>query len=89
MFAGIHQDHFWNKKSSNSQTPDSHFLAKLQDASRTPLANDITPHIFRHTYASDLYKAGVDIKQAQYLLGHSDIRITLAHTLILVIRCGN
>lgn len=52
-------------------------LAKLQDASKTPLANDITPHIFRHTYASDLYKAGVDIKQAQYLLGHSDIRTTL------------
>ncbi|SUY52601.1 tyrosine-type recombinase/integrase [Lacrimispora sphenoides] len=41
------------------------------------LANDITPHIFRHTYASDLYKAGVDIKQAQYLLGHPDIRTTL------------
>ncbi|WP_404820243.1 tyrosine-type recombinase/integrase [Lacrimispora sp. HJ-01] len=28
-------------------------------------------------YASDLYKAGVDIKQAQYLLGHDDIKTTL------------
>ena len=52
-------------------------LAKLQIESKFPLAKDITPHIFRHTYASDLYKAGVDIKQAQYLLGHSDIRTTL------------
>lgn len=52
-------------------------LAKLQAVSNTPLAADITPHIFRHTYASDLYKAGVDIKQAQYVLGHSDIRTTL------------
>lgn len=52
-------------------------LTKLQAASNKPLANDITPHIFRHTYASDLYKAGVDIKQAQYVLGHSDIRTTL------------
>lgn len=52
-------------------------LKKLQAVSKTPLANDITAHIFRHTYASDLYKAGVDIKQAQYLLGHDDIKTTL------------
>lgn len=52
-------------------------LQKLQTVSETPLAADITAHIFRHTYASDLYKAGVDIKQAQYLLGHDDIKTTL------------
>lgn len=52
-------------------------LRKLQEASKTPLAEDITAHTFRHTYASDLYKAGVDIKQAQYLLGHDDIKTTL------------
>ncbi|WP_313074782.1 tyrosine-type recombinase/integrase [Lacrimispora sp.] len=52
-------------------------LKKLQAVSDVPLAEDITPHIFRHTYASDLYKAGVDIKQAQYLLGHDDIKTTL------------
>jgi len=42
-----------------------------------PVAGDITPHMFRHTYASDLYKAGVDIKQAQYLPGHTDITTAL------------
>ncbi len=42
-----------------------------------PVAEDITPHMFRHTYASNLYKAGIDIKQAQYLLGHTDITTTL------------
>lgn len=52
-------------------------LMKLQAVSKTPLSNDITAHIFRHTYASDLYKAGVDIKQAQYLLGHDDIKTTM------------
>lgn len=41
------------------------------------LPGDFTPHLFRHTYASDLYKSGVDIKAAQYLLGHSDIKTTL------------
>lgn len=53
-------------------------LEKLQAAnSGMDIADDITAHMFRHTYASDLYKAGVDIKQAQYLLGHDDIKTTL------------
>ncbi|MBT3319156.1 MAG: tyrosine-type recombinase/integrase, partial [Clostridia bacterium] len=31
----------------------------------------------RHDYATSLYKANVDIKTAQKLLGHSDIKMTL------------
>lgn len=34
-------------------------------------------HDLRHTYASMLYDAGIDIKSAQYLLGHNDINITI------------
>ena len=41
------------------------------------LSRKITPHLLRHTYATRLYYAGVDIKQAQYLLGHSSISVTL------------
>lgn len=41
------------------------------------IADDITPHMFRHTYATSLYYSGVDIKTAQYLLGHSSIQMTL------------
>lgn len=52
-------------------------LSKLKSKNNGVLADDITPHIFRHTYASDLYKAGIDIKTAQYLLGHKDIKTTL------------
>lgn len=55
----------------------NNILTKLQNVSKEPLAEDITPHTFRHTYASDLYKSGIDIKQAQYLLGHDDIKTTL------------
>lgn len=38
---------------------------------------DFTPHICRHTYATTLYYSGVDIKTAQYLLGHSSLQMTL------------
>lgn len=37
---------------------------------------DITPHYLRHTYATQLYRHGIDLKTAQYLLGHADIRTT-------------
>ena len=39
--------------------------------------SDFSPHLFRHNYASDLFKAGLDLKSAQYLLGHTDIKTTL------------
>lgn len=37
----------------------------------------LTPHMFRHTYASLLYDADVDIKTAQRYLGHADSQTTL------------
>ncbi|MHC1694643.1 MAG: tyrosine-type recombinase/integrase [Eubacteriales bacterium] len=40
------------------------------------LVYDITPHCLRHTYATNLYKYGVDLKTAQLLLGHADIKTT-------------
>ena len=38
---------------------------------------DITAHIFRHNFATILYNAGVDIKSAQDILGHSSIQVTM------------
>jgi len=40
-------------------------------------ATDITPHIFRHTFTSNLVKTGVAIKDAQYVLGHKSANVTL------------
>lgn len=38
---------------------------------------NITPHICRHTYCSNMAKAGMNPKTLQYLMGHSDIGVTL------------
>ena len=42
-----------------------------------PISIDFTAHCLRHTYATLLYKAGVDVLTAQYLLGHADVQTTL------------
>ena len=41
-----------------------------------PLAEDFVPYCLRHTYCTDLQKKGVDIRIAQYLMGHADIKMT-------------
>lgn len=60
-------------------------LANLNDMNRSiynpngvpKTVDNITPHMLRHTYATILYSAGVDVKTAAKLLGHSDIKTTL------------
>ena len=37
----------------------------------------ITPHVFRHTFCSNMANAGMDIKNLQYVMGHSDVGVTL------------
>lgn len=37
----------------------------------------VTPHICRHTFCSRMAKAGMNPKTLQYIMGHSDIGITL------------
>lgn len=37
----------------------------------------LTPHYFRHNYASILYNAGIDVLSAKKFLGHSNVKTTL------------
>lgn len=41
-----------------------------------PLAEDFVPYCLRHTYCTDLRDMGIDIRTAQYLMGHADINMT-------------
>lgn len=37
----------------------------------------ITPHVFRHTFCTNMANKGMDVKHLQYIMGHSDVSVTL------------
>lgn len=49
----------------------------------------ITPHMFRHTFATSLLDADVDIRYIQEMLGHSSITITEIYTHVAIAKQRN
>jgi site-specific recombinase XerD len=37
----------------------------------------VTPHVARHTFCSNMAKSGMNPKSLQYIMGHSEIGVTL------------
>lgn len=38
---------------------------------------NVTPHVLRHTFCTNVQRAGLDVKSLQYLMGHSNASVTL------------
>lgn len=73
--SGITRRHHLDPSGLQPPSPPTAILAKIN--------KPVSPHTFRHCFATHLPEAGYDIHTVQELLDHKDVKTTMIYTHIL------
>lgn len=69
-----------NGSGSNRLTPRSIERIVKYYAIKAGISKKVTPHVIRHSFATDLLSNGADIRSVQMMLGHANIATTQIYT---------
>lgn len=80
QLAGKGGEQLLKKKNSIRLTPRSVERIVKQYAINAGISKKVTPHVIRHSFATDLLSNGADLRSVQALLGHANITTTQVYT---------